>query len=374
MTKNNAIPVLYYHSVADHDVNRPWSFLTCDVKTFTLQMKYLKKLGYSTCKWEELDNHLLGNKQLPQKCVHIQFDDGFLDNWTVVFPLMKELDFSFSVVVTPEFIEKRDAKPFAKTTQAENLSDWWGYLSEEELLLMEASGIVDIQAHGFSHTWYESSDKIIDIYDDSQTVPWLFWNSNQAQKPGWLTNDSLSKIPHGYPIFENEKSLSNLKAYKVNKYFIDESIRMYDKNLSKEENMDRINTLREHYLEENRLGAYETENESQSRLEKELLGTREYLKNILNKEINYMVWPGGGNNGLVQELAYTSGFIVVSKGEELNSFNSQNRKISRVAACHNFKWAFLRPYLNLLLIHLQILRANGNSLIDFMIKNIKKLR
>lgn len=370
--KNNSIPVLYYHSVANHNKIRPWSFLTCDIKTFEIQMRYLYKLEYTTCNWEELDKHLLGEKKLPDKCIHIQFDDGFLDNWTVVFPLMKELNFRFSIVVTPEFIEKHKPRVFSKNTNESNIENWWGYLSEEELLEMEKSGLVDIQAHGYTHTWYEASDKIIDIYDGTQILPWLHWNNNIEEKPTWLTNGSLEKIPHGHPIFENEKSLSNLKAYKVNKEFINESISIYDKNLTKEKNMEEINKLKEKYLKENKLGSYETENETEERLKRELLGTREYLKNILGKDINYLVWPGGGNNKKVQNLAFKYGFVVISKGEKLNSFNSQNRKISRVAAYHEFK--VFNSYLNVLFIHLQILRANGNTFIDKIIINIKKMK
>lgn len=371
---NNSIPVLYYHTVADHNKVRPWSFLTTDIKTFTLQMKYLKKMGYSTCDWKELDDHMMGIKQLPKKCVHLQFDDGFLDSWTVVFPIMKELNFKFSVLVTPEFIEKKPPRPFSKETNESNIEEWWGYLSEEELILMEESGLVDIQAHGYTHTWYETGEKIIDIYDGTQVMPWLFWNNNINEKATWLTNDSLDRIPLGYPIFENEKSLSNLKAYKVNKEFVEEAISMYDSNLSKEDNLKNINDLKEKYKANDILGRYETEDETEKRLKKELFGTREYLKNILNKEINYLVWPGGGNNQMVQNLAFEYGYKMISKGDELNSFNSQNRKISRVAAYNDFKIAAINPYLNVLLIQLQILRANGNGFIDLLVRMIKKMR
>ena len=372
--KNNSIPVLYYHSVANHNKVRPWSFLTCDIKTFEMQMRYIHKLGYRTCDWRELDNHMLGINKQDDKCVHIQFDDGFLDNWTVVFPIMKELNFKFSVVVTPDFIEKKVPRKFSKETNESNIEEWWGYLSEEELVLMEESGLVDIQAHGFSHTWYETSENIIDLYDGTQVLPWLFWNNNISEKATWLTNNSLNRIPLGYPIFENEKSLSNLKAYSVNREFIEDSIGMYNPNLSKEENLKNINILKDKYKQNDMLGKYETEDETKKRLKNELFNTRKHLKDILNKEINYLVWPGGGNNEMVQDLAFEYGYIVISKGSELNSFNSQNRKISRVAAYHEFQPKVLRPYLNIIFIHLQILRANGNSFIDSLIRSIKKVK
>ena len=374
MKKNNSIPILYYHSVANHDKKRPWSFLSCDIQTFTNQMKYLYQNGYTTCNWDELYEHLQGIKQLPKKTVMIQFDDGFLDNWVVVFPIMKKYNFKFTVVVTPEFIESHPVRTFTNQTSAEDLDKWWGYLSKEELKEMEASGLVDIQAHGFSHTWYPMSDKIIDIYDGTQIEPWLYWNENIQNKPHWLTNDSLKKIPLGYPIFRNEKSLSNLRAYKPNKEFVQACIDSYDISKDKEENLVTINKLRYRYQAQDKLGSYETDEEAMNRLKKELLGTREYLENILDKKVEYLVWPGGGNNAKVQQLAFDCGYKLISKGTELNSFNSKLTKISRVAAYHEFRPRFLNSWLNVLFLQLQIWRAEGNKFVDNIIKIIKQIK
>jgi len=372
--KNNSIPVLYYHSVANHNKERAWSFLTCDITTFTKQMNYLQKHGYGTCNWDELYDHLHGIRKLPEKTVMIQFDDGFLDNWTVVFPLMKELNFKFTVVVTPEFIEKHKPRAFSNKTTENNMSEWWGYLSEEELVEMEASGLVDIQAHGYTHTWYPVSDEIIDVCDGTQVEPWLFWNDHIDEKPRWLTNGSLERIPLGTPIFKNEKSLSNLKAFKPNKEFVTVCIDSYDPSKNKEENLLVLNKLRDEYRSSEKLGHYESDDEAHVRLTKELLGTREYIENILGKKIEYLVWPGGGNNAKVQQLAFDCGYKLISKGTELNSFNSKLTKISRVAAYYSFSPNVLNPYLNVLFLQFQIWRANGNQAIDRLINTIKRIK
>jgi hypothetical protein len=373
MNKENAIPVIYYHSVGSHSKTKPWSFLSCDLLTFKLQMRALKFLGYKGCTWEELESHLNGTKRLSNKTVMIQFDDGFLDNWTVVFPLMEELNFKFSVVVTPEFIENHPARPFIKETTEKNIAEWWGYLSEEELLAMESSGLVDIQAHGYTHTWYPISDEIIDIYDGTQIEPWLLWNQHAEKKAQWLTNGSLQNIPLGYPIFKNEKSLSNLKAFKPNIEFVETCISLHDKSKSKEENLLVLNRLRANLHYSKNTGQYESDEETLQRLNKELLGTRTHLSKLLNKPIDYLVWPGGGNNEFVQNLAFECGYRLISKGDKLNSFNSQNNKISRVAAYKEFKPKIISPYLNVLFLQLQLLRASGSVFLDYLAKIIKKV-
>ena len=82
----NNIPILYYHSVANHKKSSNWSFLSCPIKVFKSQINLLARKGYYFCDWNELFAHINGEKILGKKTVMIQFDDGFLDNWTTVYP------------------------------------------------------------------------------------------------------------------------------------------------------------------------------------------------------------------------------------------------------------------------------------------------
>lgn len=370
--KNNSIPVLYYHSVGNHEKIKPWSFLTCNKTIFSLQMRLLAMLKYSTCDWSDLENHLNGKERLPNKTIHIQFDDGFLDNWTVVFPIMKKYGFKFSVVVSPEFISKENKRDFCDKPTDNNLESWWGYLSEDELIEMDRSGLVDIQAHGYSHTWYPVSDEIEDVFDGSQIAPWIFWNENPEKKVDWLLNDTVKTYKLGFPMFKNEKSLSNLKAFIPNKDFILECINIYNPN-NTSENLLEVQRLADTYRMNHNLGRYETEDETLQRLKKELLGTRTHLSKLLNKPIDYLVWPGGGNNEYVQQLAFSCGYKLISKGEQLNTYRSKNKKISRVAAYKEFKPKLCSPLFNVIFILLQVWRASGSQFMELIAKTVKKV-
>src|SRR5690606_38653640 len=133
MENKTGIPILYYHSIADHEKKNEWSFLSISISLFNKQMDYLYRNGYYTCDWKELDDHIKGIKKLPDKTVMFHFDDGFLDNWSVVFPIMKEKNFKYSIVVTPEFIQKgNQTRPFLKETKLISQNEWWGYLNEAE--------------------------------------------------------------------------------------------------------------------------------------------------------------------------------------------------------------------------------------------------
>ena len=267
--RKNSIPVIYYHSVANHKKEHPWAFLSAKIGVFKAQMKLLSILGYNTCNWKEFYEHIHGLKPLPKKTVFIHFDDGFLDNWTVVFPIMEKYNFKYSVLITPDFIEKnKKVRKFITETNKNNEDEWLGYLSESEVKKMSVSGLVDFQCHGHTHTWFESSDKIIGFYDGKKLLPHLIWNLNPKLKPFWLTNLSNMKVPLGYPIFEYKKSLELQKAFIPNDDFIQECIQ------NAKNGKDKLRKIYNDYKSKNKLGKFETNEESQIRLEMELMQTK----------------------------------------------------------------------------------------------------
>ena len=48
------VVVLTFHTVMDHDRDRPWAFLSTSVRAFENTLKYLKKHHYQTITLKEL--------------------------------------------------------------------------------------------------------------------------------------------------------------------------------------------------------------------------------------------------------------------------------------------------------------------------------
>lgn len=81
------IPVLMYHYIRDENTNNE---LVVSTKNFEAQMNYLKSNGYKTLSLDELHS-ILKSKQNPyEKCVLITFDDGYTDNYTNAYPILKK--------------------------------------------------------------------------------------------------------------------------------------------------------------------------------------------------------------------------------------------------------------------------------------------
>ncbi|NMC99169.1 MAG: polysaccharide deacetylase family protein [Bacteroidales bacterium] len=362
------ITILYYHSVANHQKKSNWSFLSTPIKVFQSQIDYLVKHQFYACSWNELYEHTQGIKKLPNKTVMFHFDDGFLDNWSVVFPIMKKAGFKYSVLLTPEFIQEGEVRPFVAETNESNKSAWWGYLNKKEIRKMSESGLVDFAAHGYTHTWFESSDKLIDIYDGTNFYPHLSWNLFPEKKPYWLIEEFTA--PLGYPVFEYKKSLELKKRFIPDRAFIDEIVDLFSSVKDKHEIMKRAKMILGKYKSENKHGRYETLEEKEMRIKRELLLSKEILEDIIGKPINYFVFPGGGSSKEVLKLCREFGFKLVSGCRGGNRFNSKIYQVDRYSGTYTFP--LFKSFLNKMFLKLQLLRSRENQIVLLLYKFLRR--
>jgi len=80
-----SVPILNYHMVSD--LNIP---LSLSAENFDQQMKYIYDNGYTTITPDQLMANMKYGKPLPEKPVMITFDDGYLDNYTTAYPILKK--------------------------------------------------------------------------------------------------------------------------------------------------------------------------------------------------------------------------------------------------------------------------------------------
>ena len=128
MLPQRSASILMYHSVnASRD-----SFSTVSPEEFNRQMAYLAGKKLSVIPLAELVRRLRAGKMLGGS-VTLTFDDGYRDNYTEVFPLLKQYGFPATVFVTTDFIGRES------------------YCAAEELREMHDSGLISIEPHTLSH-------------------------------------------------------------------------------------------------------------------------------------------------------------------------------------------------------------------------------
>jgi peptidoglycan/xylan/chitin deacetylase (PgdA/CDA1 family) len=130
------VPILMYHYVSelpeDADIYR--RDLTVSPEDFREQLQYLADEGYHCISLTDIHHYLTRGIPLPERPVVLSFDDGYVDAYEIVFPLLLEFGLSgtFFVLATPAHL----ASPH--------------YLSWDQMKEMSDAGM-DIQGHGRDH-------------------------------------------------------------------------------------------------------------------------------------------------------------------------------------------------------------------------------
>ena len=103
--KNDIVPVVTFHSVG---MNEPgWIFQQLSEKAdaFEKLLQKLRSHGYHTVTLSQLYAHMSGEHPCKPKSIVLVFDDGYLDNWVTVYPLLKKYGMCGTVYVNPDFVD-----------------------------------------------------------------------------------------------------------------------------------------------------------------------------------------------------------------------------------------------------------------------------
>ncbi|MCA9407707.1 MAG: polysaccharide deacetylase family protein [Candidatus Omnitrophica bacterium] len=90
------VPIIMYHHVNETVEIDP---MVVSDKWFRWQMEYLKKHYFDVISLDEFVKAKLEGKKLSKKSVVITFDDGFEDNYTYAYPILKEYGFPATIFV-----------------------------------------------------------------------------------------------------------------------------------------------------------------------------------------------------------------------------------------------------------------------------------
>ncbi len=126
----NKLRVLEYHSVSTDGFENQ---VTISREKLIAQFEYLKVNGYRALWLSEIDDVLASGKKLPPKSVVLTFDDGYRDNFTVLYPLLKEYDFK--------------AVCFMVLGRIGQNIDWAGQYVNDTMPLMDKPQLLEIGSH-----------------------------------------------------------------------------------------------------------------------------------------------------------------------------------------------------------------------------------
>lgn len=128
------VPILMYHGV-EKESTSAW---VVSEKQFSADMEFLSRNYYTPLVAEDLIKIKKGEMAMPERPVMITFDDGYENNYTIAFPILKRTGMKATIAVIGRLI--RD----------ENGNGKAGYLNWTQLKEMYDSGLVDIGSHTYN--------------------------------------------------------------------------------------------------------------------------------------------------------------------------------------------------------------------------------
>lgn len=321
--KKDSVPVFMYHSIGIIDFSWDRNQLTCPFEVFEEQLKFLKRRNYKTVHLNDLYASINQERQLPGKTVILTFDDGYADNYVFAYPLLKKYGFKGTIFVNPDFIDPSPVKRH-RIDRINSLTGIKadGFLSWEEMREMESIGVIDIQSHAMTHTWYPFSSEIVDFRHPGDDYKWMTWNSYAEKKP-FLQTDDKSLVNLGQPVYKFEKSLMirryfpdrKLDAFIIN-YVSDHGGNEFFNNPEWKSLLFSKVTEYKHFHSID--DSYETMTDWQNRLRNELIESKTIIEKHLNKKVHFLCWPGGSGTKEGIALAKEVGFKMTTVARDLS--------------------------------------------------------
>ena len=119
------VPILMYHSIGYKDGD---SFFVSP-ENFSRQLDYISRKGYEVISLDELVSIIKDNKSFKRNKVVITFDDGYKDNFTHAYPVLKRYGFPATIFLVTDLIGKKSS-----ATEKE-------FVSWDDVIVMSHDGI-----------------------------------------------------------------------------------------------------------------------------------------------------------------------------------------------------------------------------------------
>jgi peptidoglycan/xylan/chitin deacetylase (PgdA/CDA1 family) len=304
--KNKGTPVLLYHQV------NPLINLTPAL--FEEHLKFIAS-RYETYTYTEAYDYVKEHGKLPLNVLLITFDDGYYDNYKVVFPLLKKYKLKATFFINTLYVStapRQGNTPFeiSEAANIKALLKYYAtgdgttdqYMTAVEIQEMVASGLCDFQAHTHTHAPVFVSDELIGFrsseHSDSSPI-----------------HAYQGKVEEGYPMFKNRSTMV-APGYKLDmpaaKLFAAEWRKNW-KGLSKASALAKGKV---YHAQHPLLKPY-SDVEAKARVIKEIQTNKDQLQRITGKPVNFFAWTWGHKSDWGRDILRKEGivgFISTQKG------------------------------------------------------------
>ena len=295
--------ILMYHNFYKVG-NDEHSNVCINIKEFEKQIIYLKKF-YNIISLEKLVNHIGMGEDIPNNAVVLTFDDGYMNNYLLAYPILEKYNIHATIFLTTSYIDKED----------------WLWVNKLEYIISET----------------KSNNIKINIQKCHEIQFNLNKNENKKSAYESLKN-VLKLLPHN--ILLDVIDIIKEKLYVKVNYNKTPNYKMLTK--------ETINRMKKKYIT---FGSHTNDHKiltNLSKLEyrKEIISSKKRLEKIVKDKIIYFAYPNGNYNRKIEDVVtkyYRA--AVTTEGNFVNK-SSNLMSLSRVSVKENFDhfiWSLVWP-------------------------------
>jgi peptidoglycan/xylan/chitin deacetylase (PgdA/CDA1 family) len=135
LRSNYTVPIIMYHSVNPVE-NPAIRSLIVKPESFRRQMRFLKDHRYNVVTLSQLAKLIVSGRKLPPRTIAITFDDGYRDNYTYAFPVLKEYKIPATIFIIIDEVGR-----LVKDKSGDDRLSW------KEIKEMQDSGLISFGSH-----------------------------------------------------------------------------------------------------------------------------------------------------------------------------------------------------------------------------------
>ncbi|MBQ9737346.1 MAG: polysaccharide deacetylase family protein [Clostridia bacterium] len=138
--KDVIIPVLMYHNLAE-EYPKGSEGANITPELFEEHMQGILDKGYTPIFVADYYDSVQNGTPLPQNPIIVTFDDGYLSNYEIAFPILKRLNIPATIFIVTSTVGAKAEDGMVSTS----------HFTWEQAKEMQESGIIDIHSHSHTH-------------------------------------------------------------------------------------------------------------------------------------------------------------------------------------------------------------------------------
>lgn len=146
--------ILMYHRVADVVPGQPTPTWNVTPARLRQQLAGLLKRGFQAWPLRKVLEYRRQKLAVPNKVFVVTFDDGYENNFTQAYPILRELKIPATIFLATSFIGSSEPLPcddWAAKGSSAVPADAWRALSLDQCREMQSGGLIELAAHTHTH-------------------------------------------------------------------------------------------------------------------------------------------------------------------------------------------------------------------------------